>query len=389
MRRPTFVLPLALASVLALPSAAQTAQTALTASAKRPMTFEDMMQMKRLGETAVSPDSRWLAYSVTTVNLDKNTKTARAVYPVRRGWRAKASPRGQPGDQRPAVLSRRQAHPLPEQPERLATGLGGRLQHVRRLDKQPEEADRDLDRSRQRPSGPPTATSWFLPPLSILTVRRSRPQTRRQATNATPDRDAALASSKVKAQVFTHLLYRHWDHFTGDKRSHLFLASVESGAVRDLTPNDPHDVPPAYPSIAQGCGCAFSPDSKELAFTENLDEEPATSVNADIFTLDLTDPAAKPEKVSTSPGGDFNPAYSPDGSYLAWRSQARAGYESDRFRLVLYDRKTKKIKDLLPATLDNWVEEFAWTPDSKSLLFTEDKRGETADLHYKPERRLS
>ncbi len=90
-----------------------------------------------------------------------------------------------------------------------------------------------------------------------------------------------------------------------------------------------------------GCGCAFSPDSKELAFTENLDPEPAVSTSADIFTLDLTNPAAKPVKVSTSPGGDFNPAYSPDGKYLAWRSQARAGYESDKFRLVLYDRASK------------------------------------------------
>ena len=40
------------------------------------MTFEDMMQMKRLGETAVSPDGKWLAYSVTTVDLEANTKTA-------------------------------------------------------------------------------------------------------------------------------------------------------------------------------------------------------------------------------------------------------------------------------------------------------------------------
>jgi len=44
-------------------------------------------------------------------------------------------------------------------------------------------------------------------------------------------------------------------------------------------------------------------------------------------------------KVSTSAGGNFSPAYSPDGKYLAWRSQARAGYESDKFRLALYDRQ--------------------------------------------------
>src|SRR5271166_6617954 len=50
--------------------------SAQPAPAKRAMTFEDMMQLKRLGETAVSPDGKWLAYSVTTVDLAQNTKTA-------------------------------------------------------------------------------------------------------------------------------------------------------------------------------------------------------------------------------------------------------------------------------------------------------------------------
>jgi dipeptidyl aminopeptidase/acylaminoacyl peptidase len=179
------------------------------------------------------------------------------------------------------------------------------------------------------------------------------------------DRDAAAAASKVKAQIFTHLLYRHWDHFTGAKRTHLFLVTVATGTLRDLTPNDPRDVPP-FSLEGGGCGCAFAPDSKELAFTENLDAEPAISTNTDIFTLDLTNPAAKPVKVSTALGGDFNPAYSPDGKYLAWRSQARAGYESDKFRLMLYDRAAKTEKDLLPK-FENWVDEFAWAPNSKAL----------------------
>ena len=128
-------------------------------------------------------------------------------------------------------------------------------------------------------------------------------------------------------------------------------------------------------SLDGGGGFAISPDSKELAFTENLDPEPAISTNADIFTLDLTNPAAKPVKVSTSPGGDFNPAYSPDGKYLAWRSQARAGYESDKFRLVLYDRAAKTIKDLLP-DFDRWVDEFAWGPFSNEIYFAAGNHGE-------------
>ena len=177
------------------------------------------------------------------------------------------------------------------------------------------------------------------------------------------DRDKAAAESKVKAQIFTHLLYRHWNHFTGDKRSHLFLVSVDSGAMRDLNPGDTHDVPPDYPTDPVGCGCDVSPDSKELAFMENLDPVPAISTNADIFTLDLTDPAAKPVKISTAAGGDFNPAYSPDGKYLAWRSQARAGYESDKFRLVLYDRAAEDDQGSACRSLRHWVDEFAWETD--------------------------
>ena len=184
-----------------------------------------------------------------------------------------------------------------------------------------------------------------------------------------------LAASKVKAQIWTQLMYRHWDHFTGEKRTHLFLVSVDGSGMRDLNPGDPRDVPPDYASIEQGCGCDFSPDSKELAFTENFDPVPAVSTHADIFTLDLTDPAAKPVKVSTSAGGNFNPAYSPDGKYLAWRSQARNGYESDKFRLWLYDRATKTGKDLLPK-FDNWVDEFAWGPGSRHIHFTAGNDGE-------------
>ncbi|MDE3162347.1 MAG: S9 family peptidase, partial [Acidobacteriota bacterium] len=180
-------------------------------------------------------------------------------------------------------------------------------------------------------------------------------------------RDKAAADNPVKAQIWTQLLYRHWDHFTGDKRSHLFLIAVESGGMRDLTPANPHDVPP-FSLEGGGCGCAFAPDAKELAFTDNPDPVPAISTSPLIYTLDLTNPAARPVQISTSAGGNFNPAYSPDGKYIAWRSQARAGYESDRFRLVFYDRVAKLVRDVLP-DFDRWVDEFAWGSKNSYALF--------------------
>src|SRR6202000_1520524 len=96
---------------------------------------------------------------------------------------------------------------------------------------------------------------------------------------------------------------------------------------------------------------------------------PAIAPHVDLGALDLTNPAAKPVKISTSAGGNFSPAYSPDGKYLAWRSQARAGYESDKFRLMLYDRTARTAKDMLPQN-GTWVDEFVWGPDSTRILLT-------------------
>jgi dipeptidyl aminopeptidase/acylaminoacyl peptidase len=345
------------------------------AQSKRPMTFEDMMQMKRLGETAVSPDGKWLDYSVTTVNLDQNTKTPELWMQAIAGGEPLKLAVGKPGD----------------------SGIqfsadGRRILFLSGRDSGQQVWLADFDPATGATSNPKKLTSlstetdnakWSPDSESIIFTSTVYPDCPAITENdfatgnqCNHDRDAALAGSRVKAQIFTHLLYRHWNHFTGDKRPHLFLVPVGSGAMRDLTPNDLHDVPPEYPTEPLGCGCAISPDSKELAFTENLDAEPATSTNADIFTLDLTNPAAKPVKVSTSPGGDFSPAYSPDGKYLAWRSQARAGYESDKFRLMVYDREKKTIHDLLPH-FDNWVDEFAWDLGSKAIYFTTGAKGET------------
>ena len=117
---------------------------------------------------------------------------------------------------------------------------------------------------------------------------------------------------------------------------------------------------------AAAAAATSRPTAKQLVYTDNPDPVPAISTSPRIWTLDLGDPAAKPVQISTSAGGNFNPAYSPDGKYIAWRSQARAGYESDKFRLVVYDRAAKTIKDLLP-NWDNWVDEFAWAPDSHAF----------------------
>jgi dipeptidyl aminopeptidase/acylaminoacyl peptidase len=347
-----------------------------THAQKRPMTFEDMIAMKRLGETTVSPEGKWLAYSVTTVDLANNTETAELWIQQISGGDPHRLEVAQPGDSGPQfssdgkrilfVSSRTGSQQIWLADFYPATGAAGNPIQLTHNSVEPDNA-------RWSPDGHfVLLTAPVYPDCPAFTEADASEKSPPDLCNS--DRDKAAAASKVKAQLFTHLLYRHWNHFTGDKRSHIFHVLVEGSGMRDLTPNDPHDVPPF--SLGGDGGFSISPDSRELAFTENPDPVPAISTSAQIYTLDLTSPSAKPVKISTSPGGNFTPAYSPDGKYIAWRSQQRPGYESDKFRLVIYDRSTKTIKDLLP-NFENWVDGFAWAPDSMTIYFTGGTEGES------------
>ncbi len=218
---------------------------------------------------------------------------------------------------------------------------------------------------------------WSPDGEQILFLSAVWPQCHDDACNKA--RDDAAEKSKVKAKVFTHLLYRHWNAYDNGKRSHLFLINLackgpDACAARDLTPGD-HDVPPF--SLGGQDQYQFSPDGREIAFTTNLDEVQATSTNSDVFTLSLVTPNARPKNLTAAnKGSDSTPLYSPDGKYLAIRSQFRAGYESDRFRLQLIERATGKIINLTE-NFDRWVDSVAWSPDSSKLYFTAEDAGDS------------
>jgi dipeptidyl aminopeptidase/acylaminoacyl peptidase len=346
---------------------------------RRPMTFEDMMKMRRLGDIAVSPDGKWVLFSATDVDLEKNTKTSHLwIVPVG-GGEEKALTASSAGE------SRGRFSPDGKQISFLTARDGSQQVWLASFDtaagtmgepRQLTHISTEADNATWSPDGKHVLFSSAVYPEcsagpgAVSGVDEDACDKRK---------DDAQKQSKVKAQIFTHLLYRHWNAFTGEKRSHLFLASAEDGTFRDLNPGDTHDVPPF--SLGEPDGWDFSPDGKDIAFEEKKVDDPALSTNVDIYTLRLFDdagnavPNAQPVKISTSLGGDFTPRYSPDGKYIAWRMQKRAGYESDRFRLVLYDRMSNQIKELLP-NFDRWVDEEAWGPDSSAVYFTAGDKGE-------------
>jgi dipeptidyl aminopeptidase/acylaminoacyl peptidase len=335
------------------------------AQSKRAFTFDDMMKLKRVAEPYISPDGKWAAFSVTDVSLEENKKTNHIwIVPVAGGdARQLTNGKGEDG--------------VRFSPD------GKQVLYISSADGSSQVWAQSFESANGTLTGDPhklttisteaSAALWSPDGKSILFVSGVYPDCKDEACNKA--RDDERSKSKVKAQVFTHLLYRHWNAYGDGKRSHLFLQPVEGGTAVDLTPGD-HDVPPF--SLGGQDQYAFSPDSKEIAYASNLDEVEATSTNTDIFVVPVSGGTAK--KISTSPGADSTPLYSPDGKYIAFRSQARGGYESDRFRLMLYDRASGNTAELTPK-FDRWVNTVVWSPDSKGLYFTSEDKGE-APIYY-------
>ena len=176
----------------------------------------------------------------------------------------------------------------------------------------------------------------------------------------------------------------------------MWLRSQEGGRVgaithlielpRDLTPGD-YDAPVF--SLGGQDNYAFSPDGQEICYTSNHDKVPAISTNNDLWVVPLSamwtgnsnatpaDVLAKTKNITADNlASDSTPLYSPDGKYIAYRAQQRPGYESDRFRLMLYDRKTGEKKNLTE-DFDRWIGTVEWGHDSNHIYFSAENAGDS------------
>jgi dipeptidyl aminopeptidase/acylaminoacyl peptidase len=317
--------------------------------AKHPMSFDDMIKLHRISGVTVSRDGKWVAYAAATPDLDANRNVSNVwvvstaggdPLQVTQGGRDSA-PAWSPDGKTLAFLSARDG----SSQVYLLSMEGGEAKKFTHL-----STGADL-------------FHWSPDGKTIAFTSAVYPDCKDDACNA--KRDEEKEKSKVKARIYDHLLYRHWDHWFEGKRSHLFVVPVDgSAASRDLTAGADYDVPPDERGSANDFN--FSPDGKEICFTAVTDKVEAISTNGDLFLVPVAGGEAK--RITTQQGFDGNPIYSPDGRYIAYHAQLVPGYESDRWRVMLYDRQAGKSENL-SESFDRSANELAWSPDSKAIYF--------------------
>jgi len=323
---------------------------------KRAIGFDDYIAMKSVGDPALSPDGKWVAYTVTEYSLKDNRGTTRiwladlGTGDTRRlteGPGSDRQPRWSPDGRMLAFVSTR---PPQNGPQLWVLPIaGGEARRVSNL-----------------PDG--VSDPVWLPDGKGLVV------TSDIKWPANQEIDRRNGDYPTEARIWTDLLWRHWDDWRAGRRQHLFLVGLADQSAKDITPID-HDVP----TIAtEGSGdVAVSPDGREIAFAMHGDSVVADNTNVDIYVM-RRDAAAGLQSITANRGADHTPRYSPDGKWLSYLSMERPGFEADRLRLMLVGRTGGQTDGRTVEATAGWslsVGAYTWCPDSKCVYAVVEERG--------------
>jgi dipeptidyl aminopeptidase/acylaminoacyl peptidase len=328
------------------------------AFAQRPMAFEDMAAMKRIGAPKVSPDGKWVAYDASTIDLGNNIRRS-AIYLMAAdgtGWKQLTDgtkqdegPAWSPDGKSIAYVSNRDGAAKQVYLLDVASGQSKKLTNL---------------------TNGAASVKWVPDGSGLVLVSDVYPDCGVDP-QCTEQKDTAASKTPTKARVIDSLLYRHWSSWQAPTRAHIIHVAL-NGTARDLTPGA-FDAPPF--SVGGGDEFDISPDSKELVYARNVETNPERSTNADLYVVPLTGGEAK--RITARTGADTSPSYSPDGKWIAYRSQSRNGYESDLWELWLYDRATGQSRRIA-AEFPDWISEVAWAPDAKSFIVDAPLKGKNA-----------
>jgi dipeptidyl aminopeptidase/acylaminoacyl peptidase len=341
------------------------------AEGKRPMSVEDLFRFKRVSDPQISPDGRQMVYVVGTVDLEGNKIPSSL-------WIAATDGKGEPR-QLTNAPGKKDRHPRwsPDGNSILFESNRSGSNQLWIIGLDGGEARQVTDIATDASNG-----IWSRDGKTIAFISAVWPEYSdkpfKESNELNKKRKEEAEKNPVKAKVFTRLFFRHWDEYVEDKRQHLFVMSAEGGEPRDVTPGD-RDGFPTSDTFSNGDNFTFSPDGKYLVYTVPPVRDEAWSTNYDIWRVPIQ--GGKAECLTKdNKAADNGPQFSPDGTHLAYRAQRRAGFEADKWDLMLVPTDEtgawKSEPRRVTANLDRSVDGFTWAGND-AFYVTADDNGST------------
>jgi len=337
----------------------------LAQPAAAPFTASDLVRLKRLSDPQVSPDGRYVAYTLAETDMDADKRrtdlwlidlNAKDATPRRltQNPANDSSPRWSADSQFIYFLSSRSGS---SQVWRLQLG-GGEATQV-------TDYPRDVGSLKVAPVGNRIA-------LSMEVLPDCDPA-------CTKDKMDAEEKSKATGRTYDRIFVRHWDTWSDGARSHLFVTRVgadgKAGAATDLSKALDADVPSK--PFGSDEEYSFSPDGATLVFSARIagKTEP-WSTNFDLFEVQADGSAAPKNLTASNPAWDTQPVFLKNGD-LAYLAMDRAGFEADRFHVMLREARTGAAR-ALTEKWDRSVDRLNVAADGKTLLANTDDVGQHA-----------